>query len=100
MELIETIYIHIQREKKLKKIEVRQSQQDNKDRMQEELIRKSLQKEVSRQEAQEKTRRIKESHSQVADEDDAKSKAIDMLVDVQKQLLDVFAISKVFISGS
>ena len=89
------MYIHIQREKKMKKIEVRQSQQDNKERMQEELIRKSLQREVSIQEAHEKARRIKESHSQMADEDNAKSKAIDMLVDVQKQLLDVFAISKV-----
>ena len=95
LELIEIMYIHIQREKKMKKIEVRQSQQDNKERMQEELIRKSLQREVSIQEAHEKARRIKESHSQMADEDDAKSKAIDMLVDVQKQLLDVFAISKV-----
>ena len=63
--------------------------------MHEELIRKSLQKEVSRQEAQEKARRIKESKSQIGDKDNAKTKAIDMLVDVQKQLLDVFAISKV-----
>ena len=63
--------------------------------MQEELIRRSLQKEVSKLEAKEKARRIKESKSQFGDGDDAKSKAIDMLVDVQKQLLDVFAISKV-----
>ena len=63
--------------------------------MQEELIRRSLQKEVSKLEAKEKARRIKESKSQIGDGDDAKSKAIDMLVDVQKQLLDVFAITKV-----
>lgn len=63
--------------------------------MQEELIRRSLQREVSKLEAQEKARRIKESKSQIGDGDDAKSKAIDMLVDVQKQLLDVFAVSKV-----
>ena len=62
--------------------------------MQEELIRRSLQKEVSKLEAQEKAQRIKESKSQICDGDDAKSKAIDMLVDVQKQLLDVFVISK------
>ena len=63
--------------------------------MQEELIRRSLQREVSKLEAQEKARRIKESKSQISEGDDAKSKAIDMLVDVQKQLLDVFAVSKV-----
>ena len=74
---------------------MRQNQEDNKERMQEELVRKSLQKEVSKQEAHEKARRIKESNGQTNDDDDAKSKAIDMLVDVQKQLLDVFAIAKV-----
>ena len=63
--------------------------------MQEELVRKSLQKEVSIQEAHEKARRIMESKSDIADGDEAKTKAIDMLIDVQKQLLDVFAISKV-----
>lgn len=63
--------------------------------MQEELVRKSLQKEVSIQEAHEKARRIMESRSEIADGDEAKTKAIDMLIDVQKQLLDVFAISKV-----
>lgn len=64
--------------------------------MQEELLRKSIQKEVMNQEAQEKSRRIKNSASRTSDQkDDAKSKAIDMLVDVQKQLLDVFAIAKV-----
>jgi len=94
------ICIHVQREKKLKKIEIQQNQEDNKERMQEELIRKSLQKEVSRLEAQEKARRIKESKSQIADEDDAKSRAIDMLIDVQKQLLDAFAISKVIMTCS
>ena len=57
--------------------------------MQEELIRRS------KLEAQEKARRIKESKSHIGEGDDAKSKAIDMLVDVQKQLLDVFAVSKV-----
>ena len=74
---------------------MQQNQEDNKERMQEELIRRSLQKEVSRLEAQEKARRITESKSQIGDGDDAKTKAIDMLVDVQKQLLDAFAISKV-----
>ena len=62
--------------------------------MQEELLRKSLQKEVSLQEAHEKARRIMESKSDIADGDEEKTKAIDMLIDVQKQLLDVFAISK------
>lgn len=33
--------------------------------------------------------------SQISDGDEAKAKAIDMLIDVQKQLLDVFAITKV-----
>ncbi|XP_068743722.1 trichohyalin-like [Montipora capricornis] len=89
------IFAKLKREKKLKKIEMRQNQEDNKERMQEELVRKSLQKEVSKQEAHEKARRIKESNSQTNDDDDAKSKAIDMLVDVQKQLLDVFAIAKI-----
>lgn len=96
--LIKIISILIQREKKLKNIETKQSQEDNKERMQEELIRKSLKMEVSRLEAHEKARRIRESSSQIGEEDDAKSKAIDMLVDVQKQLLDVFAISKVTFS--
>ena len=63
--------------------------------MQEELIRRSLQREVSKLEAKEKARRIKESKSQIGEGDNAKSKATDMLVDVQKQLLDVFAVSKV-----
>lgn len=84
----------MKREKKIKKNEMQQQQEDNKVRMQEELVRKTLQKEVSIQEAHEKARRITESLSQIADGDDAKTKAIDMLVDVQKQLLDVFAISK------
>lgn len=79
----------------MKKIETKQQQEDNKVRMQEELVRKSLQKEVSIQEAHEKARRIMESKSEIADGDEAKTKAIDMLIDVQKQLLDVFAISKV-----
>ena len=74
---------------------MKQNQEDNKVRMQEELIRKSLQKVVSIQEAQEKTRRIMETKSDIADGDDEKTKAIEMLIDVQKQLLDVFAISKV-----
>ncbi|XP_067037515.1 uncharacterized protein PF3D7_1120000-like [Acropora muricata] len=90
------IFAKLKREKKLKKIEIRQNQEDNKERMQEELLRKSIQKEVMNQEAQEKTRRIKNSASRTSDQkDDAKSKAIDMLVDVQKQLLDVFAIAKI-----
>ena len=86
---------YLKREKKLKKTEIKQHQEDNKVRMQEELIRKSLQKEVSVQEAHEKARRIMESKSEIADGDEAKTKAIDMLIDVQKQLLDVFTISKV-----
>ena len=81
----------------MKKVEIQQSQADLKARMQEELVRKCLQKEVSRQEAQEKTRRILESKSQITDGNDAKAKAIDMLIDVQRQLLDVFAISKVLL---
>ncbi|KAJ7393732.1 hypothetical protein OS493_003391 [Desmophyllum pertusum] len=89
------IFSKLKREKKIKKNEMQQQQEDNKVRMQEELVRKTLQKEVSIQEAHEKARRITESLSQIADGDDAKTKAIDMLVDVQKQLLDVFAISKV-----
>lgn len=88
------IFAKLKREKKVKKIETRQHQEENKERMQEELIRRSLQREVSKLEAQEKARRIKESKSQIGEGDDAKSKAIDMLVDVQKQLLDVFAVSK------
>ena len=84
----------MKREKKIKKNEMQQQQEDNKVRMQEELVRKTLQKEVSIQESHEKARRITESLSQIVDGDDAKTKAIDMLVDVQKQLLDVFAISK------
>lgn len=63
--------------------------------MQEELLRKSHQKEVSIQEAHEKTRRITETLSQISDCDEAKAKAIDMLIDVQKQLLDVFTITQV-----
>ena len=74
---------------------MKQNQEDNKVRMQEELVRKSLQKVVSIQEAQEKARRIMETKSDIADGDAEKTKAIDMLIDVQKQLLDVFAISKV-----
>ena len=74
---------------------MKQNQEDNKVRMQEELIRKSLQKEVSLQEAHEKARRIMETKSDIADGDEEKTKAIDMLIDVQRQLLDVFAISKV-----
>jgi len=85
----------LKREKKIKKIEIKQHQEDNKVRMQEELVRKSFQKEVSIQEAHEKARRIMESKSDIADGDEEKTKAIDMLIDVQKQLLDVFAISKV-----
>ncbi|KAL9985834.1 hypothetical protein ACROYT_G008282 [Oculina patagonica] len=88
------IFSKLKREKKVKKIETKQQQEDNKVRMQEELVRKSLQKEVSIQEAHEKARRIMESKSEIADGDEAKTKAIDMLIDVQKQLLDVFAISK------
>jgi len=86
---------YLKREKKVKKIETKQHQEDNKVRMQEELLRKSLQKVVSIQEAHEKARRIMESKSDIADGDEEKTKAIDMLIDVQKQLLDVFAISKV-----
>ena len=85
----------MQRDKKVKKTEMKQNQEDNKVRMQEELVRKSLQKVVSIQEAQEKARRIMETKSDIADGDAEKTKAIDMLIDVQKQLLDVFAISKV-----
>ncbi|XP_020609692.1 trichohyalin-like [Orbicella faveolata] len=89
------IFSKLKREKKIKKIEIKQHQEDNKVRMQEELVRKSFQKEVSIQEAHEKARRIMESKSDIADGDEEKTKAIDMLIDVQKQLLDVFAISKV-----
>lgn len=96
LDLIVFCSYYVQREKKLKKIEIRQNQEDNKELMQEELVRRSLQKVVLSQEAQEKARRIKNSTSRTSDQkDDAKSKAIDMLVDVQKQLLDVFAIAKV-----
>ena len=87
--------LHHQREKKVRKTEIKQNQEDHKNRMQEELLRKSHQKEVSIQEAQEKCRRITETMSQISDGDEAKAKAIDMLIDVQKQLLDVFAITKV-----
>lgn len=85
----------MKREKQKKKAEIKLHQEDNKVRMQEELLRKSLQKEVSIQEAHEKARRIMESKSDIADGDEEKTKVIDMLIDVQKQLLDVFAISKV-----
>lgn len=85
----------MKREKQKKKVEIKLHQEDNKVRMQEELLRKSLQKEVSVQEAHEKARRIMESKSDIADGDEKKTKVIDMLIDVQKQLLDVFAISKV-----
>jgi len=85
----------LKREKQKKKAEIKLHQEDNKVRMQEELLRKSLQKEVSIQEAHEKARRIMESKSDIADGDEEKTKVIDMLIDVQKQLLDVFAISKV-----
>lgn len=89
------IFSKIKREKKVRKTEIKQNQEDHKNRMQEELLRKSHQKEVSIQEAQEKCRRITETMSQISDGDEAKAKAIDMLIDVQKQLLDVFAITKV-----
>ena len=84
----------------MKKTEMKQHQEDNKVRMQEELVQKAVQKEVSAQEAHEKARRIMESKSDIADGDEEKAKAIDMLIDVQKQLLDVFAISKVRASFS
>lgn len=88
------IFSKLKREKKLRKTEIKQNQEDHKNRMQEELLRKSHQKEVSIQEAHEKTRRITETLSQISDGDEAKAKAIDMLIDVQKQLLDVFSITQ------
>ena len=63
--------------------------------MQEELLRKTHQKEVAIEEAHEKARRITETLSQISDGDEAKAKSIDMLIDVQNQLLDVFAITQV-----
>jgi len=60
----------LKREKQKKKAEIKLHQEDNKVRMQEELLRKSLQKEVSIQEAHEKARRIMESKSDIADGDE------------------------------
>lgn len=62
--------------------------------MQEELLHKTLGKQAKQLEANEKARRINESQN-VTEEDDKRQKTIDMLIGVQKQLLDVMAKTEV-----
>ena len=65
-----------------------QEQADKKVLMQEELLHRVHSKQVEREEAMEKTRRIKETLSEEVDP--ARQKAINMLLDTQNELLTVF----------
>jgi hypothetical protein len=66
-------------------------QSDRKTTMHEELLHKTLGKLVSKQEADEKARRINEFSSGVTEEDRKRQKTMDLLIDVQKQLLDIIS---------
>ncbi|XP_032218071.1 trichohyalin isoform X2 [Nematostella vectensis] len=81
----------IKKDKKLLKETTHNEQEDRKALMHEELLHKTLSKQVSQQEAQERARRIKESKSELSHDDSPKQKAMDTLIDVQRQLLDVMS---------
>lgn len=88
-----------QKERKAKKEEIRLEQDNLKNAMQEELLHKTLGKQVSELEAHEKARRINEAKN-IIDEDTKRQKTMDMLIGVQKQLLDVMAHTEVFENNS
>lgn len=71
---------------------------NRKELMHEELLHKTLGKQVALLEAEEKARRIKDAvicdAEPVTDEDRKKQKVMDMLIDVQKQLLNVMSSSQ------
>ncbi|KAK3710665.1 hypothetical protein QZH41_011005, partial [Actinostola sp. cb2023] len=81
----------LKKDRTVKKEETRVEQSNCKTVMQEELLHKTLAKQVSKLEAHEKARRITEAKSGATEEDSKRQKTMDMLIDVQKQLLDVMS---------
>lgn len=83
-----------QKDRKIKNEESRVEQSSFKNMMQEELLHKTLGKQANELEAHEKARRIHES-TNVTEEDAKRQKTMDMLLGVQRQLLDAMSHAEV-----